>query len=110
MRTGTKAILYLNDQIAGEVLVQERKHSWTYGTFTPAPQFANFAPLFGRWSLLMHADVGSDRLDEACSEELRRCENELQRLHAKMFSPETGEWVSCAVVTIDAELIEWKVY
>ena len=110
MRPGARAILYLNDTEAGSVEVQRVGPSWTHGRFTPGEGFAQFAPLFGRWSLLMHADVGAERLSEAASEELRRCEYEIDRTQAKLLFPQSNQWVKCAQLNIDGSMIEWKSY
>jgi hypothetical protein len=110
MRRGATAILYLNDVEVGTVSVQRVGPSWTHGRFTPGPGFAAFAPLFGRWSLLMHADVGAKKLSEAASEELRRCEYEIDRTRAKLYFPESKQWQKCAQLNIDGSMIEWKCY
>jgi hypothetical protein len=102
------AALYLNDERVGDVVVQRTEDSWSHGTFSPGEGFAKYAPVFGRWSLLMHADGGGERLSAAASEELRRTEYEIDRLRAKLKFEEDGEWVNCAQLNIDGPLIEWK--
>jgi hypothetical protein len=102
------AELYLNDQLVGIVEVRSSDNSWHFGVFTPSPDFTPFAPLFGRWSLLMHADEDADRLTSAASEELRDTEIEIDRLRAKMRIPATGEWCELQQINIDGELIDWK--
>src|SRR2546430_6775802 len=99
--TGVHAELFLNDQRVGAVLVKGEENSWHFGEFQPDPQFAYFAPLFGRWSLLMHADEDADRLTDAASEELREIEMEIDRLRAKLRILETGEWKALQQVNID---------
>jgi hypothetical protein len=104
------AELYLDGKFVGKVKVQRDCGSWGHGYFQPADAFAEFAPLFGRWSLLMHADVGARKLSAAASEELRTTEYELDRLEAQLHFPDTGEWRRCAQLNIDGDLIEWKRY
>lgn len=108
-RESAQADLYLNDKRVGIVHVQRREDSWAHGRFEPDEGFGEFAPLFGQWSLLIHAD-GEDRLSDAAGEELRRTEYEIDRIAAKLFFPLTSTWVRCAQVNIDGGLIEWKCY
>ena len=82
--------------------------SWGFGDFTPNPAFAEFAAIFGNWSLLMHADDG-DRQSEAASEELRAAEYAIDSLHAKLFLEQNNEWMDIGQLNIDGPLIEWKV-
>jgi hypothetical protein len=105
---GVHAELFLNDQRVGNVLIKGENNSWHFGEFQPEPEFAYFAPLFGRWSLLMHADEDADRLTDAASDELRQIEMEIDRLRAKLRILETGEWKDLQQVNIDGELIDWK--
>ena len=102
------AELFLNDQRVGTVLCKGEDNSWHFGEFQPDPDFGYFAPLFGRWSLLMHADEDADRLTDVASEELRQIEIEIDRLRAKLRILETGEWKDLRQVNIDGELIDWK--
>jgi hypothetical protein len=104
----THAELYLNDQHVGNVLIKREDNSWHFGEFEPNTRFAPFALLFGRWSLLMHADEDSDRLTNAASDELRLTEIEMDRVHAKLRFPGSGEWREIQQVNIDGELIDWK--
>jgi hypothetical protein len=99
--------LYLNGKNVGRVTLRGSNHSWSYGEFAPGDSFVEFAPLFGRWSLLIHAD-GDACLSAEASEELRSAECALDRLHAKLFLPERQEWRDLAQVNIDGTLIEWK--
>jgi hypothetical protein len=110
MHPGARAILYLDDIEAGSVEVQRIGRAWIHGRFMPAPGFETFAPLFGRWSLLMHADVGGEKLSPAASEELRSCECEIDRMQARLLFPETNQWITCAQINIDGPMIEWKSY
>lgn len=103
-----QAELYLNDQLIGMVEVRSGDNSWHFGVFTPRPHFTPFAPLFGRWSLLMHADEDADRLTSAASEELRETEIEIDRLRARLHMPATDEWCELQQINIDGDLIDWK--
>ena len=110
-RRGSKANLLINGKPVGVVVVQGLDDSWAHGSFTPEPAtFAEFAPLFGRWSLLMHADDGDARLSPAASEELREAEYALDALKAELVFHETNEKRRCAQINIDGGLVEWKEY
>jgi hypothetical protein len=102
------AELFLNGRLVGTVEIRGENNSWHFGVFTPHTDFAPFAPLFGRWSLLMHADEDADRLTSAASEELRQTEIEIDRLRAKLHFPATGKWCEACQINIDGELIDWK--
>ena len=107
------ARLFLNDRDVGTVKVKGWDDSWGFGEFSPGEGFSHFAPRFGAWSLLMHADDGSDdpahgRLSAAAAEELRQVEQEIDRLHAKLFLVGPQEWRPVAQLNIDGPLIEWK--
>jgi hypothetical protein len=61
----------------------------------------------------MHADDdGNDasdgRLSDAASEELRKLEYDIDRIHAKLLLVGQGEWRNISQLNIDGELIEWK--
>ena len=102
------AELFINGRFVGHVLVKGEHNSWHFGEFEPNANFTPFAPIFGRWSLLMHADEDSDRLTAAASEELRETEIEMDRLQARLFIPATGKWMTICQVNTDGELIDWK--
>ena len=104
------ATLYINDEPVGDVVAKRLGASWSHGDFRPSEAFAKFAPLFGEWSLLMHADGDYKRLSRVASDELRHVEFELDRLHAKIRFVDSGEWVSCAQLNVDGEMIEWKTF
>jgi hypothetical protein len=105
---GSRAQLYLNDKLVGTITVRGHAHAWHYGDFAPAESFGEFAPLFGRWSLLMHADGGDALLSEAASDELRQTEIALDRVRARIFVPATQQWVEAVEINIDGPLIEWR--
>src|SRR5271170_7904725 len=75
--------LFLNGREVGHVSIRGHDGSWGFGEFTPGPEFAAFANIFGRWSLLMHAD--DDRLSEAAADELRATEYEIDAIRAKIL-------------------------
>lgn len=100
--------LYLDDTLVGRVIVKGGDSSWYFGEFQPLDAFAAFAPLFGRWSLLMHADEDADRLSTAASEELREVEQAIDRVRARLRIIDTGEWKDLTQLNIDGELIDWK--
>jgi hypothetical protein len=103
-----RAELYLDGVRVGEVVCKSSDHAWHFGEFTPDPEFAPFATLFGQWSLLMHADEDSDRLTDAASEELRAMEIAIDRIHARLRMIDTGEWREIQQLNIDGDMIDWK--
>ncbi|HEY7090117.1 MAG TPA: hypothetical protein VH518_18615 [Tepidisphaeraceae bacterium] len=105
----TTARLYLNGKEVGGVALKSLADSWGFGEFTPNAAFGEFATLFGKWSLLMHADDDEKKLSEEASDELRRAEFEIDALRAKLLVNETNEWVDVSQLNIDGPLIEWKV-
>jgi hypothetical protein len=104
---GTTAELLLNGVVAGKVTVQGINDSWGHGLFEPAPSFARFAPLFGGWSLLMHADEDSDKMSDDLAEELRTIESTMAGIRAA-FRVANQEELPLALVNIDGPLVEWK--
>ncbi len=84
--------------------------SWGFGTFQPMDPFARFAPAFGLWSRLMHAD-GDDRpLTRDRSAALARAENAMDAIKARLFFPDDLAWVDAFQLNIDGEMLEWKEY
>lgn len=108
LHPGAIVELYLNDKHVGTITVHGHEHGWHFGDFAPAESFGEFAPLYGSWSLLMHADAGDEALSPAASEELRRAEIALDRLRARILMPETGRWREAVEINIDGPLIEWR--
>jgi len=100
--------LYINERPVGRVLIQRIGPSWSHGQFLPDQEFATFAPIFRRWSLLMHADGNYERLSEAAGASLRQAELAIDGLDAKLHLPSRNEWVNCAQLNIDGSMIEWK--
>ena len=103
-----RAKLFINDIEVGDVAMQGSEDSWSHGCFHPNTAFAQFALLFGRWSLFMHVDGEYEPLSEAASSELRQTEYAIDRLQAKLLFHESHEWMPCTQLNIDGELIEWK--
>jgi hypothetical protein len=102
------AELFLNGTPVGRVLCKGSDHAWHFGEFEPNANFASFAALFGRWSLLMHADEDSDRLTAAASDELRETELAIDRIRARLRLVDTDAWHDIQQLNIDGELIDWK--
>jgi hypothetical protein len=105
------ARLFINGKEVGAVVLKSLADSWGFGEFTPNAGFAEFAALFGNWSLLMHADDDQKPMSDAASDELRRAELAIDSLHAKLLleAESSSEWVDIAQLNIDGPLIEWKV-
>ena len=100
--------LFLNDTEVGVVVIRGHDGSWGFGEFTPAPAFVTFAPVFGRWSLLMHAEEAHERLSQAASEELRDTEREMDAIRALLRLENPDESHSIRELNIDGPLIEWR--
>ena len=74
----------------------------------PRPEFTKYAPLFGQWSLMMHADGADEPLSQTARDELRSIEYKIDRLTGRLHYVESDTWVRCAQLNIDGRLIEWK--
>jgi hypothetical protein len=107
--TAATARLFINGKEVGLVLVKSAADSWGFGEFSPNEAFAEFAALFGNWSLLMHADDDEKRLSEAAAQELRAVEAALDALKYKLFLQTEQQWMDLSQVNIDGPLIEWKI-
>jgi hypothetical protein len=103
-----RARLFLNGTEVGAVSVRGHSGSWGFGEFAPSPQFAAFAPLFAKWSSLMHAEGVDGRLSATVSEELRASEYELDALRASLLLDNPKERHQLRQLNIDGRLIEWK--
>jgi hypothetical protein len=106
-RVDQEARLYLNDKSVGTIQLHSRDGAWIFGDFQPSAEFCEFAPLFGQWSLLIHAD-GDLALSDAASDELRQIECDIDRLHARLFMSRIGRWFNIMQINIDGTLIECK--
>ena len=100
--------LFLRDTFVGTIDPRGHADSWHYGQFTPSEAFAEFATLFGEWSLLMHADEDADRMSPAASQELRDVEFAIDQLRARLYNPARNQWIDVTQLNIDGSLIEWK--
>ena len=109
MTPGTRARLIINGTDVGHVRVRSFADSWGFGDFEPSAAFAEFAPLFGQWSLLLHAGHDEQRLSPAASEELRRAELAIDALRCKLLSDDGRELLDLTQLNIDGPLIDWKV-
>jgi hypothetical protein len=107
-QTLERARLFIDDQHVGDVLVRGWESSWGFGDFTPNERFGQFAMVFGRWSLLMHATDDQRTLPNEASDELRGAEAALDRLRARLFLCKSQEWRNVGQLNIDGKLIEWK--
>jgi hypothetical protein len=106
--TSATGRLFLKKKDVGEVRSRGQADSWCFGDFEPNPDFAEFATLFGSWSLLMHAEEDDAKMSEAASEELRRTERAIDALRARIYFPDHDQWVRVAQLNIDGKMIEWK--
>jgi hypothetical protein len=107
-RAIARAELYLNDVDVGSVAVDAWEGSWGFGQFLPNENFARFSLVFGRWSLLMHAEDDCRQLSPEALDELRKAEYAIDALRARLHFVHTGEWRRVRQVNIDGNLIEWK--
>jgi hypothetical protein len=108
-RSGS-AILLLNGEPVGVVHHKTWDASWYFADFEPYETFSRYAPVFGTWSLLMHAEDGSDRLSRDAAEELARAEAALDAIKAQLVFLEEEAPVNIAQLTIDQDKLEWKEY
>jgi hypothetical protein len=104
------AHLYLNGNLAGTVHVHGSEDAWYHGHFEPADGFSAFATVFGRWSLLLHAEDGQDRQSREALDELRKLEYEMDAIEVRLFFPDKQEWHKAIQLNIDGPLVEWKEY
>lgn len=100
--------LYLQGKAVGEVELNRFADSWHFGNFHPNRAFSEFAPLFGEWSLLLHADERAPEASRAALDELGRIEVAIDALRAEVFLPETGQRLPVDQVNIDGDMIELK--
>lgn len=106
---GTNARLLINGKDVGRVRVRTFADAWGFGEFTPGAAFVEFAPLFGSWSLLIHADRDEQRLSDAASDELRRAELALDSLRSMLVFDDGLEVLDLTQLNIDGPLIDWRV-
>jgi hypothetical protein len=82
--------------------------SWGFGDFIPNEAFSDFAPIYGTWSLLMHAEDDRDRLSRETVEELSKAEAILDSIKAQLVFVDDEQTIDVATVTIDGNQLEWK--
>ena len=105
---GAVAELRLNGTRVGTIELRGSSDSWSWGYFHAEPAFAKFAPRFGIWSLIMHADDESRRFSRAASDELRQAEIDIDSLRGELFWPEQQRLTRAWQINIDDTLVEWK--
>jgi hypothetical protein len=106
-RSGS-ATLLLNGKAVGTVNTTGWNTSWGFGEFIPNEAFSDFAPVFGAWSLLMHAEDDRDRLSRDTIEELAKAEAMLDSIKAQLEFVDEAVRVDVATLTIDGNQLEWK--
>ena len=107
-KSHTIARLLINGLDVGQVRVQGWDDSWGFGQFTPSSAFGKFAQLFGRWSVLMHADDADAPVCEETLEALREAEYAIDALHARLIVGEPQQCRRITQLNIDGPLIEWR--
>jgi hypothetical protein len=100
--------LCLEGKMVGRVEFNHLADSWLFGSFEPARAFAQFAPLFGEWSLLLHADEKADQVSRDALDEMARLERAIDELRAEVILPESGEHMGVEQLNIDGNLVELK--
>jgi hypothetical protein len=100
--------LYLNGQPVGKIDVQGWDGAWGFGSFQPDPAFAQFAPLYDEWARLMHSPKIAEQLTEDVADALRKVENALYAIEARIYIEDIRAWRKADILTIDGALIEWK--
>jgi len=105
-----RAILFLNGQEVGTVQAHGGDTTWGFGEFVPNENFSAYAPYFGMWSLLMHAEDEFNRLTRDAKKELARAEEMLDTMKVGLYFPNDNEHVRVAQITIEGDRLEWKEY
>ena len=109
MRTShCRGRLYLNGRPVGKIAVHGWDGAWGFGEFTPDAAFADFAPLYDEWARLMHSPKIAQRLTDDVGDALRKIENALYAIEARIYIEEWQAWRKVDILTIDGALIEWK--
>jgi hypothetical protein len=104
--TTLNAKLHISGRHVGNVSIRGWQGAWGIGNFSPTEHFAEFEPLFTRWSKLMHAD--DRRLSRENAKFLRDLEFQLYSLHVRLWIEEFRQWREVVILTIDGDMIEWK--
>ena len=100
--------LHIGGKPVGEIEVSRSADSWYFGNFQPAGSFSEFAPLFGEWSLLIHADEDDPVMSADALDELRKIEKAIDALRAELVLPATGQHLPVDQLNIDGDMIEIK--
>jgi hypothetical protein len=105
-----RATLLLNGEPVGIVHTKAWDASWYFADFAPNDAFSRYAPLYGTWALLMHAEGDDIRLSRENAEELARAEAMLDSIKAQLIFLDDEHPVNVAQLTIDQDKLEWKEY
>ena len=100
--------LYIGGKPVGEIEVSRSADSWYFGNFQPAGSFSEFAPLFGEWSLLIHADEDDPVVSINCPRREAKSEKAIDALRAELVLPATGQHLPVDQLNIDGDMIEIK--
>jgi hypothetical protein len=77
------------------------------GYFDPQPASAQFAPLFGMSSFLMHADSETQRFSRAASEESWEAEMAIDNLRGELYWPDQQKVTRASRINFDDKLMKW---
>jgi hypothetical protein len=102
------AILLLNGEEVGVVHAKGWDTSWGFGSFSPNDAFSHYAPIYGTWSLLMHAEGDAGRLSRDAIEELAKAEALVDSIRAQLIFTDDQQRIDVATLTIDGDQLEWK--
>jgi len=100
--------LILQGKVVGHIALNRYADSWLFGSFEPTRAFAEFAALFGEWSLLLHADESDPQVSRAALDEMAKLERAIDALHAELVLPDSGDHLPVDQVNIDGDLVELK--
>lgn len=92
----------------GTVVAESASESWGFGQFTPSDGYSKFAPIFGTWAILLHAEDDRSRLSTDALEELRLAEAAIDALKAELHWNDSPSRIPVHQLTIDGTLIEWN--
>jgi hypothetical protein len=105
-----RAVLFINGQDVGTVDASGGDASWGFGRFNPNSCFSIYAPLFGAWSLLMHAEDEGKSLSRDAAVELAKVEAALDSIRSSLFFVQDQQRVAVAQLIIEGDQLEWKEY
>ena len=104
----TTARLFLDEQDVGEIEVKGWDDAWGFGEFSAGDGFRRYAPHFREWSRLLHGTRPDGALTDADKAALRCVEYQIDRLDARLFLAESGQWRRISELNIDGSLVEWR--